>query len=167
MKGKKGQAITFGNAPRLILLFVLIGMVLGAGVIALASFRDTTRTSTSGLSTTFTGSNTTATSFLATTATAPCTSVTIFNVTNDITTSFTVTEADCTAIATVGNFNGITLTANYTAFTDSDTTTVIGNSIDGSVNLSEQLPTVGTILGVGLILVVVIGVFAFFAIRGV
>ena len=93
MMGKKGQAITFGNAPKLILLFVLIGMVLGAGVIALASFRDTT--------------------------------------------------------------------------TDADASTTLNNTIDGSVNLSEQLPTVGTILGVGLILVVVIGVFAFFAMRGV
>ena len=90
---KKGQAITFGNAPRLILLFVLIGMVLGAGVIALASFEDTT--------------------------------------------------------------------------TDVGSSTVLNNTIQGSINLSAQLPTVGTILGVGLILVVVIGVFAFFAVRGV
>ena len=89
MLGKKGQAITFGNAPRIILLFVLIGMVLGAGVIALASFESTT--------------------------------------------------------------------------TDEDASTALNNTILGSVNLSAQLPTVGTILGVGLILVVVIGVFAFFA----
>jgi len=90
---KKAQAITFGNAPRLVLLFVLIGMVLGAGVIALASFRDST--------------------------------------------------------------------------TDSEAQSAINNTIDGASNLSAQLPTVGTILGVGLILVVVIGVFAFFAVRGV
>ncbi len=90
---KKAQAITFGNAPRLVLLFVLIGMVLGAGVIALAAFRDST--------------------------------------------------------------------------TDAAAQTAINNTIDGASNLSAQLPTVGTILGVGLILVVVIGVFAFFAVRGV
>jgi len=90
---KKAQAITFGNAPRLVLLFVLIGMVLGAGVIALASFRDST--------------------------------------------------------------------------TDSEAQSAINNTIEGAGNLSAQLPTVGTILGVGLILVVVIGVFAFFAVRGV
>lgn len=89
---KKGQAITFGNAPRLILLFVLIGMVLGAGAIALSSFRDST--------------------------------------------------------------------------TDVDASGVLNNTLEGSTNLSAQLPTVGTMLGVGLILVVVIGVFAFFAVGG-
>ena len=91
MMSKKGQAITFGSAPRLILLFVLIGMVLGAGVIALVSFKNTT--------------------------------------------------SDASAVQ------------------------VLNNTVTGSVNLSQQLPTVGTILGVGLILVVVIGVFAYFAMR--
>ena len=88
---KKAQAITFGNAPRIILLFVLIGMVLGAGAIALASFEATT--------------------------------------------------------------------------TDAAASGILNNTLEGSTNLSLQLPTVGTILGVGLILVVVIGVFAFFAVR--
>jgi hypothetical protein len=92
MFGKKGQAITFGNAPRIVLLFVLIGMVLGAGVISLTSFRN--------------------------------------------------------------------------SVTDVDAETALNNTIEGSTNLSLQLPTVGTMLGVGLILTVVIGVFAFFAQKG-
>jgi hypothetical protein len=42
---------------------------------------------------------------------------------------------------------------------------VSAQGLSGLTNFSVQMPTVGTMLGVGLILVVVIGVFAFFARR--
>jgi hypothetical protein len=37
----------------------------------------------------------------------------------------------------------------------------VNNATSGVLNLSQQLPTVGTIIGVSLIIVVVLGAFAF------
>ena len=43
----------------------------------------------------------------------------------------------------------------------SDAAVAVGNTSEGIANLSEQLPTVGTIIGVALIIVVVVAAFAF------
>lgn len=92
LKTKKGQAITFGNAPSIILLFVVVILISAAGAVGLTSFRDSQ-------------------------------------------------------------------TANGYAYNVSQ------NGLSGLNNFGIQMPTVGTMLGVGLILAVVIGVFAFFARR--
>lgn len=166
---KKGQAITFENAPRLILLFIVIGMTLGAGTIALAAFRGTADVSTTqSRSDTFTALNSTGVDFSPDPNIDTCTNVNLFNGTNvvEVTSEFTI--SNCRATLFNNTINNTVTTANYTRTFDvaTDSSNAINNSIIGAVNLSAQLPTVGTILGVGLILVVVIGVFAFFAIRG-
>ena len=90
---KKAQAISFGNAPTLILLLVVIALITAAGAVGLTSFQSSQ--TTSGFS---------------------------YNIS--------------------------------------------GQGLSSLNNFSLQMPTVGTMLGVGLILVVVIGVFAHFAKRG-
>jgi hypothetical protein len=93
MMKKKAQAISFGNAPTLILLLVVIALITAAGAVGLTSF-----------------------------------------------------QSSQTANGYSANISGFGLSALN--------------------NFSLQLPTTGTMLGVGLILVVVIGVFAYFAKRG-
>ena len=39
--------------------------------------------------------------------------------------------------------------------------TTIDNSISGVGNFTAQLPTVGTMLGIGLVLLIIVGVFAY------
>lgn len=90
---KKGQAITFNNAPTLVLLVVVAILITAAGAVGVQSFQDS---------------------------------------------------------QTAGSY-----AAN-----------ISGDGLSSLDNFSTQLPTVGTMLGVGLILAVVIGVFAFFARRG-
>lgn len=160
---KKGQAITFQSAPGVILTLVLIGMVLGAGVIALAAFRDST-VITTGQVNNFTALNSTAVRFAASTA-LTCSGTTFVNSTGqDDTSSFTV--SDCTASLTDNTQNNTNHQATYTATVeDTDAATAINNTISGAVNVSQQLPTVGTLVGVGLILLVVVGTFLFFGKR--
>lgn len=86
----KGQAITFGSAPQIILLLVVTVLIVAAGAVGLTSFK---------------GSQT---------------------------------------------------TGGYAA-------NITDQGLSGLNNFSIQIPTVGTMLGVGLILAVVIGVFAYFA----
>lgn len=89
MVGKRGQAITLGKAPQLVLLLALTAMIGAAAALAVASFQ----------------SSTTVGSYA-------------YNISRDGLTSLN--------------------------------------------NLSRQIPTVGTVVGVALIVVVVIGAFAFF-----
>ena len=162
---KKGQAITFDTAPRLILLFVLIGMVLGAGVISLNSFNTSSRP-TSGRYVEFTAANSTAVSFNDTTVSIySCGTPVITNGTNHVDITYEFTISNCYATLKNNSYNNLKVNATYTASLEGDQNKVLTNTVSGGLNMSQQLPTVGTILGVGLILVVVIGVFAYFAMR--
>lgn len=88
-KNKKGQAVTLGGAPQIVLLLGLTVMIAAATALAVSSFRDST-------------------------------------------------------------------TASGYAYNISDF------GLQGLNNFSIQVPTIGTIIGVALIIVVVVGAFAFF-----
>lgn len=158
MKGnKKGQA-TLEGAPKLILLFVLIGMLLGSGIIALSSFRTSSRTSGVAQVNNFTALNQTVVSF-AVGQEVSCSGVSIVNSTGTTNTaSFSVTN--CSATLSDNSQNNTNHQATYTAVNNNEATDVLGDAVSGGVNLSTQLPTIGTLIGVSLILIVVIGVFA-------
>jgi hypothetical protein len=49
----------------------------------------------------------------------------------------------------------------YTQVTNSSVNSTIDSSITGLSNLSAQMPTVGQMVGIALILTVILGVFAF------
>jgi hypothetical protein len=89
---KRGQAVSLGNAPQIVLLLVLTVMITAAAALAVQSFRDST-------------------------------------------------------------------TSNGWAYNISD------DGLSGLGNLASQVPTVGTIIGVALIITVVVGAFAFFMTR--
>lgn len=90
---KKGQAVTLGNAPQLVLVLGLAVMIAAATALAVNSFRDST-------------------------------------------------------------------TANGYAYNVSQ------QGLVGLDNFSDQIPTIGTVIGVALIIGVVVGAFAFFGRRG-
>lgn len=90
---RKGQVMTLGTAPQIVLLLVLIAMIAASGATALSSFKSS---QTSG-------------------------------------------------------------TYSYNATARGE------QALD---NFSKQTPTIGTIIGVSLIIVVVVGSFSFFAMRG-
>lgn len=90
---RKGQAITLGKAPQIVLLLALTAMIAAAAALAVQSFRDST--TTSGYA---------------------------YNISQD--------------------------------------------GLGGLDNMTAQLPTVGTVVGVALIVVVVVGAFAFFIGKG-
>ncbi len=159
---KKAQAITLQSGPRFVLILILLGMLLGAGIIALSAFRTTAR-ETVTTANNFTALNQTNVDFSRETE-LTCSGVSIVNSTlADNTASFTITN--CNALLTDNSQNNTNHRASYTAIRISAASTTLNNSMTGAVNLSAQLPTVGTLVGVGLILVVVIGVFAFMAVR--
>lgn len=159
---KKAQAISLQSAPRFVLILILLGMLLGAGIIALSAFRTTARITATNANN-FTALNQTSVRF-AVTGELTCSGVSIVNSTlDDDTAAFTITN--CEALLTDNSQNNTNHRASYTAIRISAASTTINNSMRGATNLSDQLPTVGTLLGVGLILIVVIGVFAFMAIK--
>lgn len=159
---KKAQAITLQSGPRFVLILILVGMLLGAGIIALSAFRTTARETITNANN-FTALNHTDVRF-AVTGELTCSAVTIVNSSIvDTTSKFTITN--CNAFLTDNSQNNTNHRASYTAIRTSAASSAIDNSMTGAVNISSQLPTVGTLVGVGLILVVVIGVFAFMAIR--
>ena len=89
---KKGQVVNFSSALTFVVSLVVMGLVAGAGLLALAAFRSSYNTANGG-------------------------------------------------IAAVN--------------------TTIDNSISGVGNFTAQLPTVGTMIGIGLVLLIIVGVFAF------
>lgn len=109
MNSKKGQAVSLGSAPSLILLLVLSILIAAAAALALDSFKETQCTNVGY-------------SFVS----GECTNGTVG-----------VTRGDYAVNATTGGLSSLT-------------------------NLSEQVPTVGTIIGVALIVAVVISAFVFF-----
>jgi hypothetical protein len=64
-------------------------------------------------------------------------------------------------IGIVGGASAIALNSFATGQTGV-TATIINNSLNGVSNFTTQLPVVGTIAGVGLVLLVVIGAVGFF-----
>ena len=66
--------------------------------------------------------------------------------------------AGAVAIA-LNSFKGTTTTNSYAY-------NITGQGESGLKNFSDQLPTIGTIIGVSLIIVVVVGAFAYVSIRG-
>ena len=162
---KKGQSITFANAPRIVLVFILLGIVLGAGLISLSSMRNANYDSVAE-DTNFTASNSTYVSFAENDGVVECDDVIIYGQANALkTANFTIYE--CTAkLSATKPGNGASFKASYTASEETQSSDILDETLTGGTNLSLQLPTVGTMLGVGLILTVVIGVFAFFAQRG-
>jgi len=161
-QNKKAQALNLSSAPRFVLILLLIGMLLGAGIIALSSFRTTARETVSSANN-FTALNSTAVTF-GKTDELTCSNVVIINSTLvDTTSKFVITN--CQAMLTDNSQNNTNHRATYTAIRTTAASQTLNNSIRGASNLSAQLPTVGTLLGVGLILTVVIGVFMFMLLR--
>lgn len=93
LTGKRGQSVTLGNAPQLVLVLGLAVMIASATAVAVTSFRDTQTTG-------------------------------------------------------------------------SDAYNISDSGLTGLSNFASQVPTVGTIIGVALIIGVVVGAFAFFGNRG-
>ena len=159
---RKAQAISLQSAPRFVLILILLGMLLGAGIIALSAFRTTAR-ETVAAANNFTAVNATNVDF-SVAGTLTCSGVTIINSTlEDTTSKFVITN--CEALLTDNSQTATNHRASYTAIRTSAASDALNNSMRGAINISTQLPTVGTLVGVGLILVVVIGVFAFMAIK--
>lgn len=60
----------------------------------------------------------------------------------------------------------IALVAFRNTSSDATANTTIGNAVTAISNFTSQLGTVGTMMGVGLILLIVLGVFGVAALRG-
>lgn len=164
---RRATTVTLGNAPMLVLLVVAIIFFVAAGTVALSSFRsqsDMTGTNSRADSNSITALNSTAVYLSDYTAHGEsalgCAAVSLFNASGiDHAAQFTVSGC----YATLNN-----VTRNNTAYTVNYTLTektylysynVSTNGLDGLKNFSIQIPTVGTMLGVGLILAVIIGGF--------
>lgn len=169
---KKGQQISLGNGSYLVIALLLTILVAALGSVALTTIRDTTDLTATG---TRADSNT-VTALVATNvffgdndvyANPPvsCTAYQFFNGTNAVnaTTNVTVGGAgNCYITNITSQYNNSAIQANYTlTFTTYDygyNITINGNA--GTLNYSAQTPTIGTMLGVGLIIAVIVGAFA-------
>jgi hypothetical protein len=175
---KKGQLISMANGPWLITMIVMIALIVAAGAVAINAFKtspDTTAVGTDFYSDSeFVGINSTYVDFtpsdlvydgVGNAHIIGCSDAAIINDTDsiDLTTSFTV--SGCTARLDVVELNESTFHANFTyTYHVYKASYNVSNKGEVSLgNFSVQLPTTGTMLGVGLILVVVIGIFAYFA----
>lgn len=110
MKNKKGQAITLGKAPSLVLILALTVMIAASVALALNSFKET-QCANSGFS--------------------------------------------WTGVICSNNATGYEPRGDYAVNASQ-------SGLEGLSNFSGQVPTIGTIIGVALIVVVVVGAFAFF-----
>jgi len=161
---KKAQQLTFENAGQFALILVLIGIIAGAGAIALASFRDTSYTARTKEVNNFTAQNATSVRFAASNA-VTCTGVSFKNSSSQNYDATKFTIVNCEAILKDNTQDGTNFEATYDADVINIVTDITNNTLTGSEHFSLQLPTVGTLLGVALILLVVIGVFAMGFIR--
>lgn len=107
---KKGQAVSLGNAPRLVLVIGLMVMIGAALALALNSFR-----------------------------------------TSQCQFSYSDTAGCLNSTGGTGGNLGWSYASN-----------ISNQGLVGVDNLSDQIPTIGTIVGVALIIGVVVGAFAFF-----
>lgn len=165
---KKGQ-VTLTTSPSVILAFALLILVAGAMSIAVVSFRDTQLTSRTSLeSDTFVSVNASAKSYQSDANLQGCSSVVLYNGTNKdvVTSEFTLVSSttNCTALLFNNTLNGVTITANYTKANDllTDGYNASNNGATSLSNLSAQFSTIGTIIGVALLVGIVIGAFALF-----
>jgi len=173
---KKAQFISLSNGPWLVTTIVIIVLVVGVGAVALNSFKtssDTKSTSSAFYSDSeFTGINASYVDFKPTalvydaegnTNLIACSGTRIKNDSNnvDVTTNFTV--SGCTARLDWVAYNNTAFHANFTyTYNVYKHAYNVSNQGEKSLsNFSLQMPTVGTMLGVGLILVVIIGIFAY------
>lgn len=168
---KKAQQLTFSGAPALVVTFALIILIAAAMAVGVNSFRDTSSNTVTLSSTdtnnTFTALNATAVTFSTDHSDAlTCSEVTIYNVTGTNTTSL-FTISSCSATLKEVNQNNTLHTAAYTyTFTGYLTAyNISSQGLTGLDNFSDQMPTVGTMLGVGLIIVVIISAFGFMLMR--
>lgn len=161
---KKGQ-VSLDKAPSLIITLGALALIMGSLGIMLSSFRDS-----SGMSQTlsivetgdtFVASNGTNVDFADADA-ITCSNVAIYNTSTVLTQNFTI--SNCNALLFEPNVDGQTVSVNYTKtisgrLTQYNATT---NGLNSVLNFSEQVPNVGTILGVTLIIISVLGAFALF-----
>jgi hypothetical protein len=170
---KRGQAVTLSGSPMLIVTLILIVLLLGAGAVAIQSMRDSsdnTGTASYTDSNTFAASNTTATYFgdydSKSNPAVTCASAVFYNGTNEVvvTGNMTLSGTGSCYATSDATYNGETITVNYTVSltTYKYAYNVSEQGLDTSKNFSDQLPTVGTMIGVALILGVVFGIFVMF-----
>lgn len=169
---KKAQSTNLQTAPSIIVILVLSVLLLGAGAVAITSMRTTgqatgTRTVTDSNDVAVT--NVSATYYADTDENGVqytlCSAIAVYNGTNArvATGNATFSNNNCSAIMDA-NYPSQTMEFNYTG-TRTTYLTAYNASTQGLIgvdNMSTQLPTVGTMLGVGLLLAVVIGVFVLF-----
>jgi len=183
---KKAQAISLANSPSIVILLGFTVLLAAAIAISIQGLRDTS--SLTGRSTeiedneSFTAFNDTAIDVTTTEQNrlfygdskikfiaGSCRSVDIWNISDaNVTGLFTISGCTVTLDADEGAMNGTSMTANYTY--DFNTYQYGYNITDRGLlavfNISDQFPTIGTILGVALVIVVIVGSFAFLFLRG-
>lgn len=168
---KKGQSMSIDSATNSVIVLVVVILIAAMGAVglgALQSGSDQTSTSTRLDVNTFTALNSTSVYFGDTdvegAAPVSCVSPTFTNGTaaENITINITVGGAgNCYATLKGVAYNNTALSVNYT-LTEKTYTTSYNVSKQGILsfrNFSEQMPTVGTMVGIGIILAVIFGIF--------
>jgi len=151
------------DMPNVVLVLVISGVLLGAGILAMSSFRGTGATLAAGnesgidMPTTAGTVNlgqTDLTAFAALYNTTTQSASTLIGSGN-----YTVDLPTGVLTAATVNYENDSVSAVYTYRTKDVFYTTLSNSTKAGGNLAAQLPTVGTILGVAIILVVVLSAF--------
>ena len=162
------------NAPAAIWMFVLVGILAGVGVLVNSEFQDNGITKYNSITTnneTITSPSNSNAVNLANPSVILPTTITVTNESNGetlATDEFNVTLIGLDTIEfwllrDINNYTKVNIT--YTSYHYTQQWNTIENSTLGIINITKQLPTVGTVIGVLLIVAVIVGLvgaFTFF-----
>lgn len=163
--------VSLQEAPNLIWILVVIGMVAALGALILTEFSNSMD---STATTTF--NNETQTVVDASTLVVFSNSnqdfgnysyVYVTNASDGIplpSTNYSITYAGL--IMQSGEFNGDNVNVTYTQKYYNTAGNVMANSTMGLVNMTKQLPTVGIVIGVALVIGIVVSLLVYFGIEG-
>ena len=163
---KKGQ-VSINNGPNVIISLAVLALITAAMLIGLrALYTNTAGAVLTGtdLNSTFTAINATAISFNGTDhpEAITCGNVKIANSTNvDKTASFTIDGCTATLKDISQNNTGHTANYTYTYNQLGPEHTQLNNTALGLGNVSAQIPTIGTMMSIALVLGIVFAIFMF------
>lgn len=170
--------VTINEAPQMIMIFVLIGFVGATGLLALSQFANSvqTTTSTAVLDDALTMANGTGVITTAGGVTYFGGGLAVTSIKNATATAETLATSNYTTNATTGyihlkggdfqtwRWNGASVVVNYTynANTNPSSWTAIKNVSAAGNNVLSNMTTIGTLLGIALIVGVVLAAFGIY-----
>lgn len=147
-----------------VVVIAMVALFAAAGAIGVTDFREDTFTYTNITNETISGSNTTGTAL----AHVHVQSVVVWNLSVQLTEGVNFTVDENNGIITLENgtlngaFHGVDLNVTYNYAVPDYMYNITASGQTGIINTTDYLGTIGTIIGVAVLIGLVVGAFAFY-----